>query len=365
MNKNCIAPKQLIIKVYGLILIFQLRYAFKFLCIFIIIISCTENKQSPKISFYHWKTEFSIDSAETNYLNTLNVEKLYLRIFDVKWVESEKKAFPFAIFKWNQPDSEIIKSIVPVIFITNESLQNTPSDKIEELVSNICNKAVSVISVIDKTKYKINEIQLDCDWTLQTKEKYFKIIEILKEKFSECKISATIRLHQVKYFVKTGVPPADKGVLMFYNMGKVDDNNEINSILNLETVKKYLVNFDKYPLKLDVALPLFSWGVHFRNKKIIQLINDLEESSIGDNLAIEKLEGNLYRVKQSHFFNGTYLYEGDEIRLEQTDCTELTKALHLINEHISNKDYEIIFYHLDKRVIRDFPIKKIIETIQN
>ncbi len=74
-------------------------------------------------------------------------------------------------------------------------------------------------------------------------------------------LSATIRLHQVKYFETTGVPPVKSGMLMFYNTGDLENPSEENSILNIETAELYLSGLEDYPMQLDIVLPLFSWAV--------------------------------------------------------------------------------------------------------
>ena len=45
-------------------------------------------------------------------------------------------------------------------------------------------------------------------------------------------MSATIRLHQVKYRADTGVPPVDRGMLMAYNLLPPDQAGERSSILD-------------------------------------------------------------------------------------------------------------------------------------
>ncbi len=86
---------------------------------------------------------------------------------------------------------------------------------------NQINKSVSI---------KCRALQIDCDWTTKTAPKYFYFLQQIREKLdahedggtfaSLAMLSATIRLHQVKYPEKSGMPPVDKGVLMFYNMGE-------------------------------------------------------------------------------------------------------------------------------------------------
>ena len=43
-----------------------------------------------------------------------------------------------------------------------------------------------------------NEIQIDCDWTLDSRDTYMKFIDVFKNQWNKT-LSVTIRLHQVKY----------------------------------------------------------------------------------------------------------------------------------------------------------------------
>ena len=66
-------------------------------------------------------------------------------------------------------------------------------------------------------------------------------------------LSATIRLHQLKFIGESGIPPVDKGLLMCYNMGDLHRLRISNSILETAELKKYIKQLSVYPLKLDVA----------------------------------------------------------------------------------------------------------------
>ena len=146
--------------------------------------------------------------------------------------------------------------------------------------NNIYKKIVAKLNLFETHTTK--EIQLDCDWTKTTREKYFNLIEQMKQltEINKIEITTTIRLHQVKFFNKTGVPPIKRGMLMFYNMSDVSDNRTRNSIYDEGLAKKYLINFDKYPLDLDVVLPAFSWSCWFRNGKLKNLINNIKAKDL-------------------------------------------------------------------------------------
>jgi hypothetical protein len=203
---------------------------------------------------------------------------------------------------------------------------------------------------------EIKEIQMDCDWTEKTKAKYFSFIDKFKVNCDQKQISvtATIRLHQVKYFEMTGVPPVDRGSLMFYNMSSVSDPNTKNSIFDEEIAKKYLVNFDRYPLKLDVILPAFSWGVLFRNNKITGIINDVKMEELSNNNNFELLKGNFYRVVKNIFFHERYLKKNDQIRIEEINPEITQLSAELIAPYIMNDSLVVSLYHLNKEVIENY-----------
>lgn len=118
-----------------------------------------------------------------------------------------------------------------------------------------------------------------------TKNNYFLLLKELKNNLNK-NISSTIRLHQIKYFNKTGVPPVDYGVLMYYNMSSLGDFNTKNYILDNNEAKKYHYNFENYPLKLKLALPLYSQAVQFRDKKAINLFENVEQIDFNEEFEI-------------------------------------------------------------------------------
>ncbi|MDN5128505.1 glycosyl hydrolase family 18 protein, partial [Aliarcobacter butzleri] len=223
------------------------------------------------------------------------------------------------------------KDFIPVIYITNETMKNVDYS----LVSK---------AILETLKnYKFDEIQIDCDWSLSTRSNYFNLLEDLKEKLNK-KISATIRLHQIKYYAKTGIPPVDYGVLMYYNMSNIGDFNTKNSILDNEIAKKYHYNFDVYPLKLKLALPLYSQAIQFREEKAISLFEGVKEKDFNNDF--EKLENNRYKVLNSHYFKGRYIYKDDIFRLENSNEQDIKIALKDFLDLSKNRYDEIIFYTL-------------------
>ncbi|MGA1933744.1 hypothetical protein ACH5BF_13930 [Arcobacter sp. YIC-464] len=270
-------------------------------------------KTDFQISFYHWKNSFNEKSVK---------EKLYIKVLDISY--SSKLEFVKTRFT-----QEVPKDFIPTIYITNEAMKNINFKKISSLI-------------LEQTKaYEFSELQIDCDWSLLSKANYFDLLKELKVK-SNKKISATIRLHQIKYFSKTGVPPVDYGVLMYYNMANITDINTKNSILDNNIAKKYHYNFDEYPLRLKLALPLYSQAVRFRKDKPLDIFEGLKEEDFDKHFI--KIDTNLYEVKKSIYFKKKYIYKGDIFRLEDSSKEDIATA---INDFfsLSKKPFnEIIFY---------------------
>ncbi|MCG3687446.1 hypothetical protein ACN4FE_03670 [Aliarcobacter butzleri] len=271
-------------------------------------------KKDIQISFYSWENSF-----EEQNIN----EKLYIKVLDINF--STKLELQKTNIK------ETPKNFIPVIYITNETMKNVDYSLLSK-------------AILETLKnYKFDEIQIDCDWSLITRSNYFNLLEDLKEKLNK-KISATIRLHQIKYYTKTGIPPVDYGVLMYYNMSNIGDFNTKNSILDNEIAKKYHYNFDVYPLKLKLALPLYSQAIQFREEKAISLFEGVEEKDFNNDF--EKLENNRYKVLNSHYFKGRYIYKDDIFRLENSNEQDIKIALKDFLDLSKNRYDEVIFYTL-------------------
>ncbi|MFK8103024.1 MAG: hypothetical protein AB8G15_10885 [Saprospiraceae bacterium] len=312
-------------------------------------------------AFYHWKSNLAIQREEQDYLTQLAAQKIYLRCFDVDWDQQQQMAVPIASL---QMDSNALVGIqiVPTIFVTNRTLIHLPGEQLDRLATQISQKLQTMM--LSWQTESISEVQIDCDWTLKTKAKYFRLLTTLTKALSPQKIqlSSTIRLHQIKYFSKTGVPPVARGMLMFYNMGDLDKPQAYNTILDLSIAEKYLAKAAEYPLALDVALPLFSWGVVYRDDKMVQLINGLKATQLKDRNSFLKLDENHFKVLESTYLNGDYLYQEDHIRLERVTTTSLVEAAKLLANHLKPINRTVSFYHLDPTIIKNYPYETL-ETV--
>ncbi|TAF67885.1 MAG: hypothetical protein EAZ55_02385 [Cytophagales bacterium] len=307
------------------------------------------------VNFYHWRRHWAIDSIEKQYVEKLASQRLYVHFFDVDWHFEKKEATPIAPLYANKQsnDFQLGVKIIPVIFITNRTMEHINSSAIESLAIRIQKQ---IESIHQKYFYasEIVEIQLDCDWSLGTKEKFFALLKAIKKQNSpKILLSATIRLHQIKYNHLTGVPPIDKGVLMCYNVGKIDGSNTENSILDPQIVSQYIDKLAQYPLPLAIALPIYNWAVVKRRGQVVALLNHLTAKEF-ETPYYKKIATNEYEVTKSHYLAGEYLYQQDKIRLEIITYPLLENTIDILKRKITTQPLEVIYYHLDSENFKHF-----------
>lgn len=316
--------------------------------------SCqTTTERKVNTAFYYWKTTLNISNFEESYLKTLSAKRLYLRVFDVDWDGNSNQPLPVASIEVKSALPDSIE-IIPTVFITNRTFLNISSEDIPRLAENVSNKIFQIAA--DFPGHQIKELQFDCDWSPKTQTKFFDFLKQirLKTQGKSILLSSTIRLHQVKFFEKTGVPPVGRGVLMFYNMGNVEDITAKNSILDLTIAKQYLGNLEKYPLPVDIALPIFSWGVLIREGRMTGLINNLRASDLKDESRFSKIDETHFELVKSTYLQGYYLYKGDVLRLETVPAELLQEAAGLLSKAVADSDLTVIFYHLDSIALNSY-----------
>ncbi len=333
---------------------------FFLITLIVFFVSCKNRlKETREIerAMYYWKTIVQLSDFEKSSLEKLKVETLYIKYFDVDWNRVSKGPVPVA--KIRIPDADYLKTkkIIPTIFITNECILNIDSTQIEPLANKI-------LTLVKETHqlYKLNpifEIQIDCDWSPKTRNRYFSLLENLQQLHSSILFSATIRLHQIKFSATTGVPPVKRGLLMCYNMGNLKDPAVKNSIIEAEEFKKYTGNLKNYPLPLDIGLPLFDWNVLFRNGIYEGLIPSQETGAFKSSLF--KNEKNFLTVQADSIWRGYALKKNDKIRKEESSTAEIVKIEKILKTELKDKKLRVSLFHLDSIILK----KKAYETLED
>ena len=333
---------------------YQIMKIYHFLCIGLISLALTGCKPAvgkegdlPEISFFYWKSTFNVKDVSRRWLDSIPVNKLYIRFFDV---DVDVNLGPVPVAPLTGLPEKLPYSLTPVIFITNETFLKVKDEKeLVDLADNLVGKLLQM-----SQPHKVKEWLIDCDWSPKTRSAFFNFCRILNEKArsNQIELMATIRLDQYKNVESTGVPPVKSGLLMAYNMGALANWETSNSILNEKDATVYLENPKRYPLPLTLGLPFYQWGVVFRDSIFTGLINGLDASDLADSIRFKKTGENTFELSENTFLQGFYLYEKDKIRIEKVGKIEILSIIHLLKKWKSvNENKEIVFFHLDERIM--------------
>jgi hypothetical protein len=281
------------------------------------LVPVVETEGAVETSFYHWRSTVDIDPTWTQQFQP---HRLYIKMLDM----AHRGTLEAVV---TQIETEPGVTVVPVVYLDLDLLRHMEVSELQDFIQSRIPPA------------QFTALQMDCDWTPETRAPYFALLRGLGEHYSE--LSATIRLHQVKYFDKTGVPPVGRGALMYYNMSDIRDIEIDNYILDLDTARKYHHNFEQYPLPLDLALPLYSQGRVIRYGKLVSLIDPDELQAdavrdIGDG-SMRSLE-----VTRGHYADGRFIYEGDRVQIDRVSIEVLQEAARGLAPLM--QPAEVIFY---------------------
>lgn len=324
-----------------------------YLSIFCVLsLSCSKNNNSVTRGFYFWQSSLNSKTLNYNRLDSLNISSLYVKFFDVTWDETSQQPIPVADISFEQPIPANF-SVIPVVFITNKTLEHLDTIQTKYLAQKIAKRIQYIIDTNNLAQP--TEIQIDCDWTATTRQNYFSLLQTIKQypAFNKIQISATIRLHQIKYYKTTGVPPVDKGLLMFYNMGNIEDDKSVNSIYDENIATQYVDYIKAYPLALDAAIACYSWGLLYDNHKLLRIFYPLYQDKISDSLFL-KVGDNTYKANGNFYFEGQFFVSGNILKLE-TMTPELSKlAAEQLAENLHNEKINVILFHLDEIILKKY-----------
>ena len=323
------------------------------------LISCTHDNKVKNVdrAFYYWSSNNDYSDNVKSNLKKVKARKLYVKYFEVDYSESMGN-FPYDKTDFYSYDIHIEDSIsiIPTIFIKNEIFKHNTNISLNKLADNI----VFLIDKYNKEKFQnaynsnFNEIQIDCDWTKSTKEKYFYLLKKIKQ-LSKKEISCTLRLYPYKYSNDMGIPPVDKVTLMCYNIIKPLSEKDKNSILDVAELKKYLNTFREYPLHVDIALPIFSWSHIYQNNQFSGLINLNSKEVLGFAKQTKPLWYEVTKDTTIYSNNRFYFREGDQIKSEEVTSKVLEETIAVIKQNVAlDETTTIIFFNLDDKTFNRY-----------
>ncbi len=320
--------------------------------------------------FYYWKSVAALNGPEQAAIEKWQVQKIYIKFFDVLWNAPRQTPVPVAKVRFADSTLSFLRRhsvrVIPTVFITNESLQNIDPVKTIDLARRIIQLLQATILDNDLSG-AIDEVQIDCDWTASTKEKYFSLLQTIRdsELLKGRALSATIRLYQCKYSMKTGVPPVQRGLLMCYNMGNLKDPHTTNSIIDPAELKKYIGQLHRYPLPLDIGLPLFQWKVLYRNGQYKGLLQELPDSLLLP--AIANRKGNTFEILKDTLIQQYELKKADLVRQEDSNFGSIMQAAGLLKPQLATRHFSVVLFHLDPLTLHsytDYELEKIFNSLR-
>ena len=342
---------------------------------------CTSPQPPAAINpaFYHWQTRLQLSPGERSYLDSIGAKRLYVKFFDVDLDPGSGQAVPLAVVEIDTHRLAGLE-IVPTVFITNRTFLELSTLETRQLAGKVFKKINALMpagqaALPHPAAARFREVQFDCDWSPQSRDAFFGFLHDFRDSSRQAGpaplISATIRLHQLRFPEQTGIPPADRGMLMFYNMGDLEAWETDNSILDLSRGSDYLQKSEAYPLPLDFALPLFRWGVLFRDGRLFRLVNGLDAQELSDSTRFVPIAPHRYEVARNTYLRGHYLVPGDLIRLEAVEPPALQEAGALLareRRRLDGRDTaQVAFFSLDSVSISAFApalLKQVVSGFQ-
>ena len=335
-------------------------YSSLFLIMLSLLTACKSgsgNNSDRKHAFYFWTGNFIFNSTDSLNLAKTDTEKIYVKLFEV--VFEDGKPQPSSAVYFNDPVPSHLE-MVPTVFITNETFKGIDSTGIDTLSQNVFLRLKLQLTGM-KLWNKTEEIQFDCDWNESTRDKYFYFLQLMKNKMNKITLSCTIRLYQYKYYKKAGVPPVDKGLLMCYNVNDLRNPNNENSIFNKTDVMSYVKDIS-YPLNFDLALPVFSWAVRFREGYFDGLMNQFTNAYIKSDTSFVKLDKeNTYKCLHDGYYKDFYVQKDEVIKIEEPNIDDVIEVKNYLANTNPDKMKDITLFSYSQQTIDKLTHEKLLE----
>jgi hypothetical protein len=292
-------------------------------------------RRAPARAFYYWRTTFELTPAERRALAELHVNRLYVRAFDVAPGSGDTATFLGVVRPARQQALPPGVELVPVVFLKNQVFASASPGSERALAERVWNEAAKVGKALAGTA-AFKELQVDCDWTDSTRVRFFEFVRALRQASTPgTRLSATIRLHQVKFRERTGVPPVDSGMLMFYNMGRFSADARERSIFDAEAAERYLARLHDYPLPLDAALPIWSWTLQLREQEVVGLLQSTDPAELPALDFVKPQPSQGFEVTRTTFLHGSLLRQGDVLKAEALSASEIQECASLLAKNLA------------------------------
>lgn len=319
--------------------------------------ACSGETQLKKGVYYWQNSPSEWTKEEKQFLKEQSIEKVYVKFFEVdvsqQWGLEPVSKLQLKEANFFQSEHELI----PTVYLRNRIFKQADRKALEELAENI-------LFLIEKKAEEnfhmkpdqIKEIQMDCDWTIDTQENYFFFLRKLKSLCSY-QLSATLRLYPYKFPEKMGILPVDRAMLMCYNLISPLNSGNQHSILDLVELEKYLKGAKPYPLPLDVALPVFSSFLVYHNERFAGMYH---ANLSGMKKDLLQVDGPWYFAKKDTTLGHVFVRKGDRLKLEIVDKNRIQKASAILAKYVTlNQNSVLSLFHLHEDQLKQYSHEEI------
>ncbi|MFZ4544487.1 MAG: hypothetical protein ACOYOA_10585 [Saprospiraceae bacterium] len=308
---------------------------------------------SPEMSFYYAKSTLDLSKQEEQILLENPKSPLYFHLMDVVWDSDKQFAIPTAQIRLEKSLPQFL-TIVPVVNIANEVFEHINSADADGLAQMIAKRIEDKLMEGNGVVNPIQSLQLDCDWTPETKDRYFVFIQSLANSF-DFPITVSVRLHQIKFKEKMGIPPVKRVMLFYFNSGELNESKTRNVYSDSAFPNDFLSQIEQYPMPMDLGILLFGCGQIKRNDKIIHLLDNLSKEDLTDNLIFEQISPTDFKVLDDITLKNFRCVSGDNIHLETIENNQLSSTCAALAPHLKREKRNICFYQLDDVLLKNYP----------
>jgi len=296
---------------------------------------------------FRWKNSYWLEGGEEVAVTRNGIQRVYHKLLDIDWNPANGAhpvSFVHVPYQWRNYSGRYGNwtdkvELVPCIYITNNTFLKISDAEVDELAHNLLRKLRM------ECPPTIHGVMLDCDWSAKTRERFFRLTRIMNDSL-DVPLTATIRLHQYAQPTKTGVPPADRGMLMPYNVGQITAPGDGNSIFDLKVAEPYFTSSSPYPLPLDIGLPAFSWGVQFRNGKFMGILQDDQvQAALNFGMLTGEMVG-IMQVSQENNDVLPQLHLGDLVRMERMTPELIAQVAQLARKAVNSDTMSVAYFEV-------------------
>ena len=153
-----------------------------------------------------------------------------------------------------------------------------------------------------------------------------------------------------------GIPPVDKAMLMCYNLSHPLEHQDSNSILDTDELKSYLKGTAKYPLHLDVALPVYSWALLYQNESFKGIVYNTRFIDS----TYTPVRPMWYRATKDKNVDEFFIRKGDLIKKETVDAAAINTTIKMLKQYLPLEGtITVSLFHLDNEQLKPYKYEEI------